>query len=126
MFYISENEYNSKMKKIKAKNKSLERSLALKKEKNKIKRFTFPKVKTSNKVLLVAIIAVILFSVACLYIQYTTSTEVSSTLITLWFSFWTVEIVSLAGIKVSKVKKSYSILDSNENDELNMDDNTVG
>ena len=53
------------------------------------------------------VLSVVLFTIACLYIQYTTLIEISSTLITLWYSFWTVEIVSLAGIKVSKVFKNY-------------------
>lgn len=105
MFHMSEEEYNSKLKKIKEKNESKKRAYLLKAEKKKIKQFTNPKMSTSNKVLISAIIAVITFTLACLYIQYTTSIEVSSTLITLWFSFWTVEIVSLAGIKMSKVFK---------------------
>jgi hypothetical protein len=48
---------------------------------------------------------IVLFTIACLFIQYKTSVEVSSTLISLWFTFWTVEIVSLAGIKITKVIK---------------------
>ena len=38
-------------------------------------------------------------------IQYNTGVEVSSTLSTLWYGFWTVEITALAGIKVTKVIK---------------------
>ena len=48
---------------------------------------------------------IILFTIACLFVQYKTGSEPSSTLITLWFTFWTVEIVSLAGIKITKVIK---------------------
>lgn len=101
MGFISEEEYNAELQKIKEVNESKERKQKLKAERNKYSR----KVKTSNKVLASSIVAVILFTIACLYIQYTTSMEVSSTLITLWYSFWTVEIVSLAGIKISKVFK---------------------
>lgn len=114
MFYMSENEFKSKLEKIKAKNESKQRKYLLKEEKNKLKKSTKSKVSTSNKVLTSSIMAVILFTIVCLYIQYTTSTEVSSTLITLWYSFWTVEIVSLAGIKISKVfkeNKSYNEMD---------------
>ena len=62
--------------------------------------------KTSNVVLVAIIIAIVLFTIACLYIQYATGVEVSSTLTTLWFTFWTVEIVALTGIKIAKVMKS--------------------
>ena len=117
MFYISEEEYNSKMKKIKAKNESKQRLLTLKNEKKKFKQSIWSGMQTSNKVLIAAIMAVILFTIACLYIQYRTGIEVSSTLITLWFSFWTVEIVSLAGIKVSKVFKNYQSLSDVYSDE---------
>lgn len=107
MFYLSEKEYNSKLEKIKKRNESKKRAYLLKVEKDKIKKAIKPKMKTSNKVLIASILAVVLFTIACMYIQYVTSVEISSTLITLWFSFWTVEIVSLAGIKVSKVFKDY-------------------
>ena len=46
--------------------------------------------------------------------------EVSSTLITLWYSFWTVEIISLAGIKVSKIFKDY-----NSMSDVDIDNNDV-
>ncbi len=105
MFYMSEEEFNSKLKKIQKKNADKQRKHLLKAEKNKIKQLKKSKMNTSNKVLVASIIAVLLFTIACLYIQYTTSIEVSSTLITAWYSFWTVELVSLAGIKVSKVFK---------------------
>ena len=125
MFYISEKEFDSKMKKIKAKNQSKERALALKNEKKKYRHLIIPKIKTSNKVLMAAIIAVILFSATCLYIQYNTGIEVSSTLITLWYSFWTVEIVSLAGIKISKVFKDYQSLSSVESNNLDTEANNA-
>lgn len=104
MFYMSDREYETKLKKIQRKNESKKRKHSLKVEKNKFKK-SKNKMKTSNRVLMASIIAVISFTIACLYIQYTTSIEVSSTLITLWYSFWTVEIISLAGIKISKVIK---------------------
>lgn len=114
MSFISEEEYNEELQKIKEENESKKRKQKLKAEKNKYSRFKFSKIKTSNKVLASSIVAVILFTIACLYIQYTTSMEVSSTLITLWYSFWTVEIVSLAGIKISKVFKEHKSLSDEE------------
>ena len=113
---MTDEKFQKELKKIQLKNKKIELKNKLKSERNKYRRFNLSKMNTSNKVLISAIVAVILFTIACLYIQYTTSVEVSSTLITLWYSFWTVEIVSLAGIKVTKVIKDYHI------DKLNADD----
>lgn len=101
MGYMSKKKFESRMRKIELNNKSKERKEKLKAEKNKYKRSN--KIKTSNIVLISAIIAVIGYTVASLYIQNNTGVEVSSTLTERWFRFWTVEIVALAGIKVTKV-----------------------
>ena len=122
MRYLTEKQFSREMKRIQSRNKQIELRNQLKKERKKARLFSLPKVSTSNKVLITAIVAVLLFSIACLYIQYVTSVEVSSTLITLWYSFWTVEIVSLAGIKVTKVIKYYK--DSNSEEENSTDDDS--
>ena len=111
MKYLSKEEFSLKMKKIKQKNEQIKLRNELKAERRKLRRFNLKKIKTSNKVLASAIVAIIGYTAASLYIQYQTSVEVSSTLTTLWFSFWTVEIVVLAGIKVSKVFKGDSSSD---------------
>lgn len=123
MKYMTNKQFLKELEKIRSENKQIELRNKLKAERNKVRRFRFPKIKTSNKILIVAIMAVLLFSIACLYIQYKTGMEVSSTLITLWYSFWTVEIVSLAGIKVTKVLKDYKVepINSNENEEFDFD-----
>lgn len=126
MGYMTEEDFNREMRKIQQENKQIELKNKLRYEKAKVRRQIFPKMTTSNKVLVVAIMAIVLFSIACLYIQYRTSVEVSSTLITLWFSFWTVEIVSLAGIKVSKVFKEHKDTTNDEQVELISDANAVG
>lgn len=97
--------YQEKYKKIQLRNYEIALKNKLKEEKRKVKRFDFSKIKTSNLVLFSSIVMIILFTIACLFVQYKTSSEPSSTLITLWFTFWTVEIVSLAGIKITKVIK---------------------
>ena len=102
---MTEEKFQKKLQKIQFKNKKIERKNELKKEKNKYKRFSFSKMKTSNKVLIASILAIVLFSVSCLYIQYKTGYEINDTLITRWFSFWTIEVGCLAGIKISKVLK---------------------
>lgn len=109
MKYMSKEEFSLKMKKIQNHNKQIELREKLRAERNKFRRSKLNKMNTSNKVLIAAITAIILFTIACLYIQYHIGTEVSSTLITLWFSFWTVEIAALTGIKISKVIKNQGL-----------------
>lgn len=106
MRYMSKKEFSLRLKKIQNDNEQIELREKLRAERNKFRRSKINKMNTSNKVLIAAIIAIVLFTIACLYIQYHIGTEVSSTLITLWFSFWTVEIVALTGIKISKVIKT--------------------
>lgn len=62
------------------------------------------KAKTSNIVLVISIIAVTLYAIADFLLQYFANIEVSPTLTGCWFTFWGVEIISLAAIKTSKVK----------------------
>lgn len=120
---MTEEKFQKELEKIKVKNKEIKLKNKLKTERNKYRRFNFSKMSTSDKVLLSSIMAIVLFTIICLYIQYVTSMEVSSTLITLWYSFWTVEIVSLAGIKISKVFKNY---ESSFNVEDEDEDEDVG
>ena len=47
---------------------------------------------------------IIIYTAADFALQYFAGVEVSPTLTTAWFAFWTVEIVALAAIKTSKVK----------------------
>ena len=98
-------DYQEKYYEIQLKNYEKELKNKLRQEKRKVKRFDFSGMKTSNLVLFSSIVMIVLFTAACLFIQYKTGSEPSSTLITLWFTFWTVEIASLAGIKITKVIK---------------------
>ena len=63
--------------------------------------------RVSNLVLVVIIIAILLYTAAAFYLQFTTGLEISSTLTTLWYTFWTAEILVLGGIKISKVLTDY-------------------
>ena len=108
--HMTKKEFDSRMKKIQLENEQIELRNKLKAEKNKFKHFKISKMNTSNKVLIASILAIVSFTIACLYIQYKTEIEVSSTLITLWYSFWTVEIVALTGIKITKVIKGNDFL----------------
>lgn len=107
------------MRQIRLENEQIKLRNSLKAEKNKFKKSN--QMNTSTKVLIASIIAIVSFTIACLYIQYNIGTEVSSTLITLWFSFWTVEIVALTGIKISKVIRNQNINTNEEKVELNGD-----
>ena len=61
--------------------------------------------KVSNIMLVVVITAIVGYVVANFILQYKTGMSMDSTITTAWFSFFTVEIVALTGIKVSKVIK---------------------
>ena len=61
------------------------------------------KKKVSNIMLVVIIVAIIVYTIANFWLQYVANIEVSPTLTNAWFSFWGVELLSLAGIKISKV-----------------------
>ena len=60
--------------------------------------------KVSNVMLVIIVIAIVGYFVANLWLQYKLGIEISSTLTTCWFSFWGIEVISLASIKHSKVK----------------------
>lgn len=64
------------------------------------------KKKVSNIMLIIVMIAIVAYAAANFVLQYFTTVEVSSTLTTCWFTFWGAEIFALAGIKITKVRKS--------------------
>lgn len=110
MKFLTKEQYELKMKEIQLKNMQIKMRNDLKEEKRKYKQTK--KTSTSNKVLIASISAIVLYTIVALVIQYYTSIEVSTTLSTLWYGFWTVEITALAGIKVSKVIKHHENVDS--------------
>ena len=59
----------------------------------------------SDIVLIASVAAIICYTIAAIIVQLFTYTELSSTLTTCWYSFWTVEIIALAHIKTTNVKK---------------------
>lgn len=61
------------------------------------------KKKVSNIMLVIVCIMIIAYAVASFALQYFGDAEISPTLTTAWFAFWGTEIISLAGIKISKV-----------------------
>lgn len=79
------------------------------------------KKKVSNVMLVVACTMITLYAAANFVLQYFTNIEVSPTLTTAWFTFWSSELFLLAGIKVSKVFKGVDDQDTVD-DSQNLDD----
>lgn len=63
--------------------------------------------KVSNVMLAIIIAIVIIYTVASFILQFCTSVEISPTLTTCIFSFISIELLSLAGIRVSKINKEH-------------------
>lgn len=64
--------------------------------------------KTSNIMLVISVLAVVIYTIASFWLQYRTGTSIDSTLTTLYYGFWTCEVFALAGIRISKVIKPSS------------------
>ncbi len=62
-------------------------------------------IKKSDIILICSIVAVIVYTVTAIILQWHTATEISPTLTEKWYGFWTIEIVALSGIKVVNVVK---------------------
>lgn len=68
--------------------------------------------KVSNVMLVFVVAAIIIYTVAAFWVQYRTGVAADATLSTLYYGFWTVELISLTTIKNSKTK--YKTNDNNE------------
>lgn len=66
------------------------------------------KMSVSNKVLIASILAVVIYTVVAITLQFCMGVEASPTLTEYWYRFWTVEIVVLSGIRISKVFKAHN------------------
>ena len=70
--------------------------------------------KVSNVMLTIIVVAILVYTIASFWIQYQTGMAIDSTLSTLYYGFWTVELISLTTIKNQKTK--YGINDNNSCD----------
>ena len=70
--------------------------------------------KVSNILLVVVVVAITAYTVANLWITYTTGAVIDSTLTTCFYAFWGSEVLALAGIKLSKIKNNYESISDNE------------
>lgn len=72
------------------------------------------KMNISTKIVLASIVFTTIFTIVAICTQFITGEELSSTLITCVFSYWGVELGSLAAIKRKKLDIGYQ----NNDDEL--------
>ena len=70
----------------------------------------------SDYIVAAAISAIGVYTAAAVTLQFCGLMEVSPTLTTCWFGFWTVEIVALAAIKGGKVKHGNKKTDDEKED----------
>lgn len=62
--------------------------------------------RVSNIMLIIVVASIVIYTVASFWLAYTTGVSIDSTLTTCFYAFWTVEILSLAGIRISKTRKT--------------------
>lgn len=79
----------------------------------------------ADNIVYISIIAVVAFTVAAFILQFKGLMEISSTVTTCWFTFWTAEIVALAAIKTSKVKHDYDGEDEEQNEDWEVYDDDI-
>lgn len=80
------------------------------------------KFKVSNAMLVLICTMIILYTAANFALQYFAQVEVSPTLTEKWFQFWGIELIALAGIKISKVLKGNKNEETEEVEENITDD----
>ena len=66
----------------------------------------------AQKIIPWIIFAIVMYTAADFYLQLKTGIEISPTLTTCYFGFWTAEIINLAAIKTSKEKTKRTVQDS--------------
>lgn len=71
----------------------------------------FKLMKTSTKFVAAAVVAIVVFTIACFVILAATGLNIPDALIVAYYGFWTVEIVSLAAIKNTKTKNDNITVD---------------
>lgn len=59
----------------------------------------------SSIMIVIIVINIVAYTLASFIVQMHTGVEMSPTVTTCWYSFWTIEIIALTGIKISKVRR---------------------
>lgn len=92
----------TKEERIKRKQERKEKKLLKREERKK-------KMSTRKWLIPVIIVAIVIYAGLDVYLQIKTQMEISPTLTTCWFTFWAVELVSLASITKKKVQTDYEV-----------------
>ena len=100
---MSDKKFQKKLEKIRKRGERYKQEYELKAEYAKYVPYKKKK-KVSNIMLVIIVIAIVGYTIASFWVQYRTGVPIDATLSTLYYSFWTVELIALAGIKVSKTK----------------------
>lgn len=77
---------------------------------------------TSKIVLGVSIVSAIVYTIAAFLLQFNGNMEISPTLTTCFFTFFTVEIFNLTSIKKSKIKNNYNSQENTQQSSNNESD----
>ena len=114
---ISRSEFDKKIAIMREDNERMKILHEIKEERELYSSKTKQKqMRVSTIYLIASIVAVVLYTMVVLIIQACTGTEVSTTLTERWYTFWTIEITALTGIKVTKVIKDYKSDKNSDND----------
>ena len=70
------------------------------------------KTEFSSLVVILAVLHIDLFILALLYLHYM-GYSFNDTAVTCFFSFWSIEMISLAGIKIGKTRYNYKSYEEN-------------
>ena len=75
-------------------------------KKKKRKRKRKKKIQTRKVLLPLIVLMILIYTATAIILQFRTQTEISSTLTTCFFTFWSIEVVTLAGITMKKQRKT--------------------
>ena len=76
--------------------------------------------KFSKLIVVLSVLLILIYTIVAFVLQFVTQVEVSATLTTCFYSFFAVEMLSLAGIKTRKIK--YDDTYTNSESEVNEND----
>lgn len=79
------------------------------------------RINKSDIILVCSVLAVIIYTVAAIILQWNTTVEISPTLTEKWYTFWTIEITALSGIKTVNILKGRDSKEDDPEDNLPMD-----
>ena len=71
----------------------------------------------SKLIVALSVLLILAYTVTAFVLQFVCGVEVSSTLTTCFYTFWAVEMLSLAGVKARKVKYENTYEENTESEE---------